>query len=81
MRLLSVYLEEGDVTNEDIPMFPQGLQLVSGEGNGYPLQYSCLEDFTDRGACWAAVRGVAERRTRLSDGACAVSKLGSWGPP
>ena len=79
--LLSVYTEEGDVTNEDIPMFPQGLQLVNGEGNGYPLQYSCPEDFTDRGAWWAVVHGVAERRTRLSDGACAVSKRGSWGLP
>ena len=26
-----------------------------GEGNGYPLQYSCLENSTDKGACWAIV--------------------------
>ena len=32
---------------------------VSGEGNGSPLQYSCLENPMDRGAWWAAVRGVA----------------------
>ena len=31
-----------------------------GEGNGNPLQYSCLENSMDRGACWAAVHGVAE---------------------
>ena len=31
-----------------------------GEGNGYPLQYSCLESPMDGGACWAADRGVAE---------------------
>ena len=31
-----------------------------GEGNGYPLQYSCLENPMDRGAWWAIVHGVAE---------------------
>ena len=30
------------------------------EGNGYPLQYSCLENSTDRGAWWATVHGVAD---------------------
>ena len=34
-----------------------------GEGNGNPLQYSCLENPRDRGACWAAVYGVAQSRT------------------
>ena len=38
-----------------------------GEGNGTPLQYSCLENPMDRGAWWAAVHGVAEGQTRLSD--------------
>ena len=37
------------------------------EGNGSPLQYSCLENPMDRGAWWAAVHGVAKSRTRLSD--------------
>ena len=36
-----------------------------GEGNGIPLQYSCLENPLDRGAWWAAVYGVAQSRTRL----------------
>ena len=36
-----------------------------GEGNGNPLQYSCLENPRDRGASWAAVYGVAQSRTRL----------------
>ena len=36
-------------------------------GNGYPLQYSCLENSMDRGAWWAAGHGVAKSRTRLSD--------------
>ena len=40
---------------------------TSGEGNGTPLQYSCLENPMDGGACWAAVHGVAKSRTRLSD--------------
>ena len=38
-----------------------------GEGDGTPLQYSCLENPMDGGAWWAAVHGVAEGRTRLSD--------------
>ena len=38
-----------------------------GEGNGTPLQYSCLENPMDGGAWWAAVHGVAESRTWLSD--------------
>ena len=36
-----------------------------GEGNGFPLQYSCLENPTDREAWWARVQGVAKSRTRL----------------
>ena len=36
-----------------------------GEGNGTPLQYSCLENPRDGGAWWAAVCGVAQSRTRL----------------
>ena len=40
---------------------------VHGEGNGTPLQYSCLENPMDGGAWKAAVHGVAEGRTRLSD--------------
>ena len=38
-----------------------------GEGNGNPLQYSCLENPRDGGAWWAAVSGVTQSRTRLSD--------------
>ena len=39
-----------------------------GEGNGNPLQYSCLANPMDGGgAWWAAVHGVAENRIRLSD--------------
>ena len=38
-----------------------------GEGDGTPLQYSCLENPMDGGAWWAAVHGVTRSRTRLSD--------------
>ena len=38
-----------------------------GEGNGNPLQYSCLENLMDGGAWWAAVHGVRRSQTRLSD--------------
>ena len=38
-----------------------------GEGSGTPLQYSCLENAMDGGACWAAVHGVTRSRTRLSN--------------
>ena len=37
-----------------------GLGRSPGEGNGYPFQYSYLENSTDRGACRATVHGVAE---------------------
>ena len=38
-----------------------------GEGNGNPLQYSCLGNSMDGGAWWATVHGVTKSRTRLSD--------------
>ena len=43
------------------------ISLEHGEGNGTPLWYSCLENPRDGGAWWAAVHGVAESRTGLSD--------------
>ena len=43
------------------------IKLISGEGNGNPLQYSCLENPMDGGAWWSAVHGVSRSRTRLSD--------------
>ena len=44
-----------------------GLRKSPGEGNGYPFQYSCLENPMERGAWQATVHGVAKSRTRLSD--------------
>ena len=43
------------------------LAITVREGNGTPLQYSCLENPMDGGVWWAAVHGVAESWTRLSD--------------
>ena len=42
-----------------------GLGSLLGEGNGYPLQYSCLGNSMDRGAWWATVHEVAKSWTRL----------------
>ena len=44
-----------------------GAVRSSGEGNGNPLQYSCLENPMDGEAWWATVHGVAKSWTRLSD--------------
>ena len=50
-------------TTERLP-FHFSLSRI-GEGNGNPLQCSCLENPRDGGACWAAVYGVAQSRTQL----------------
>ena len=54
--------EESDMT-ERLP-FPFSLSCI-GEGNGNPLQCSCLENPRDGETWWAAVYGVAQSRTRL----------------
>ena len=61
-RLQSMGSLESDITER--LHFHFSLSCI-GEGNGNPLQYSCLEDPRDGGACWAAVYGVAQSRTRL----------------
>ena len=58
------FLAGSVVKNLPVNIGDTGLILESGrspgEGNGNPLQYSCLENPMDRGAWWAAVREVAE---------------------
>ena len=49
----------------DLGLIP-GLGRSPGEGNGYPLQYSCLEKSMDRGAWQAVVLGAAESRVQIS---------------
>jgi len=46
----------------DLGLIP-GLGRSPGEGNGNPLQYSCLENSMDGGAWWATVHGVAKSQT------------------
>ena len=53
--------------NEGDPGSIPGLGRPPGEGNGNPLQYSCLENPMYGGAWLATVHGVAKSRTRLSD--------------
>ena len=51
-----------------------GLGKFPGEGNGNPLQYSCLGNPKDRGAWQATVHGVASSQTRLSDLTTLIAK-------
>ena len=48
-------------------VFISYLYIFFGEGNGTPLQYSCLENPMDSGAWWATVHGVTKSWTQLSD--------------
>ena len=50
---------------EGIPSICPPATPTGGEGNGNPLQYSCLENPVGRGAWWAAIHRVAQSRTRL----------------
>ena len=59
-RLLSLGHTESDTTER--LHFHVSLSCI-GEGNGNPLQCSCLENPRDGGACWAAIYGVAQSRT------------------
>ena len=54
-------------TRMDFMLILQYTMFMVGEGNGTPLQCSCLENPMDGGAWWAAVYGVAKSRIQLSD--------------
>ena len=45
------------------PTICNPMDCRTGEGNGTPLEYTCLENPMDRGAFWAAIYGVAQSRT------------------
>ena len=57
----------GDVRDTDSIL---GSGRSPGEGNGNPLQYSCLENLMDREAWWATVHGVTKNQTQLSTPTC-----------
>ena len=58
---------KASASNVGDPGLIPGLGRSPGEGNGNPLQYSCLKNPMDGGAWWATVHGVAKSWTRLSD--------------
>ena len=60
---------DGKVSARNVgdPGLIPGSRRSPGEGNGNPLQYSCLENSMDGGAWWATVHGVEKSQTRLSD--------------
>ena len=53
----------GSVVRRNLPTNAGDVSSIPGEGNDSPLQYSCLENPTDRGAWWATAHGVAKNRT------------------
>ena len=55
------------IEHKSHPAWRKRVSLFHGEGNGNPLQYSCLENPVDGGAWCATVHGVAKSWTRLSD--------------
>ena len=58
----------------DVGSLP-GLGRSFGEGNGNPLQYSCLENPMDRGAWWVTVYGVTKSRMQLKHKVISLSSL------
>ena len=58
---------KASASNAGDPGSISGSGRSSGEGNGNPLQYSCLENPMVGGAWWATVHGVAKSQTRLSN--------------
>ena len=67
--------------NAGDPGLIPGLGRSPGEGNGNPLQYSCLENSMDRGAWWATVHGVTKHQTQLRDKAHAHTLTGGKKTP
>ena len=57
--------KESACNARDMGLIP-GSGRSPGEGNGYPVKYSCLENPMDRGSWWAAAHGVPKSRTQLS---------------
>ena len=77
-RLQSMGSKESDTTERLHFHFSL---LFIGEGNGNPLQCSCLENPRDRGAWWAAIYGAAQSWTQLKRFSRSSSRVGSMIPP
>ena len=69
---IALHFFPGDSDNKDSACNAGDLGSIPGsgrspgEGNGYPLQYSCLENSMERGAWWATVLGITKIQTQLS---------------
>ena len=59
--------EKESAGNEGDSGLIPGFGRSPGKGNGYPLQYSCLENPMDRGAWWATAHGVTKSQRQLRD--------------
>ena len=71
LKLLRGFLGDSDIKESvynlgDLGLIPE-LGWSPGEGNGYPLQYSCLGNPMDRGSWQVTVHGIKKNQTRLSD--------------
>ena len=63
------------LANTGDPSLIPGSGRSPGEGDGNPLQHSCLENLMDRGAWWATVHGLAKSQTQLSDQTTIISSI------
>ena len=72
----SITAPPGGLSSPVLTSVSTQLQKSFGEGNGYPLQYSCLENPVDRGAWWAALHGSHRIRCNWSDFACMHACIG-----
>ena len=58
-------VDKESACNAEVLGLIPGMGRSPGEGNGYPLQYSCQENPMDRGAWWATVHRVSKNQTQL----------------
>ena len=65
-RFPSGWVYKESACNAGDPSSIPGLEKSTGEGNGYPFQYSCLGNLIDRGTCWTTVYGVPRVRHDLA---------------
>ena len=64
---LVAHMVKNPHTMQENQVLSLGQEDFPGEGNGYSLQYSCIENSMDSGAWWATVHWVTKSQTRLTD--------------